>query len=381
MLAGRGGRIIRVTSLAAEGPGSLREALTAKGARIVVFEVGGVIDLQMKSITIAEPFLTVAGQTAPAPGVTLIRGGVAIRTHDVLMRHMRFRPGDAGQKKGSGWEPDVSLWGPEAFGIVLDHCSFSWGVAGNLTIAGPISDSELRMARNITISDSIIAEGLQDSTGKSAHSLGASVMEGSTNVAFIGNLFAHNEQGNPWFHANTTGIVVNNLIYNPGHDAIQLDWRPSDWTGKTPARNPRVSVAGNVMFYGADTNDGLALIARKGDAFLADNLAYDQSGTPAAITTGLIETLTDRAVWPRGMPAVPAAKVFEIVLRHAGARPKDRDEIDRRILADVRDRKGRIINSQEEVGGYPKHAPTRRRLIIPTDDIDDWLAKMSMEVE
>src|SRR4051794_31381387 len=67
---GRGGRIIRVTTLAADGPGSLREAVEAKGPRIVVFEVGGVIDLGQKTLTIREPFLTIAGQTGPSPGIT-----------------------------------------------------------------------------------------------------------------------------------------------------------------------------------------------------------------------------------------------------------------------------------------------------------------------
>ncbi|MHC4520734.1 MAG: pectate lyase, partial [Planctomycetota bacterium] len=79
---GRGGRIIRVTNLDPDGPGSFADAVRAQGPRIVVFEVGGVIDLQRKSISITEPFVTVAGQTAPNPGITFIRGGLGISTHD-----------------------------------------------------------------------------------------------------------------------------------------------------------------------------------------------------------------------------------------------------------------------------------------------------------
>ena len=71
---GAGGRIIRVTTLAKDGPGSLKEAIDAKGPRIVVFEVGGTIDLGKHSISIKEPYLTVAGQTAPGDGVTLYNG-------------------------------------------------------------------------------------------------------------------------------------------------------------------------------------------------------------------------------------------------------------------------------------------------------------------
>src|SRR5512138_2556019 len=99
---GRGGEIIRVTTLAATGPGSFLEAVKRPGKRIVVFEVGGVIDLGENTVKITEPYLTIAGQTAPTPGVTLIRGGIDIATHDVVVRHIRVRPGDAGKSRLAG---------------------------------------------------------------------------------------------------------------------------------------------------------------------------------------------------------------------------------------------------------------------------------------
>ena len=92
---GRGGKVVRVTTLATEGPGSFAEAVNTKGPRIVVFEVGGIIDLGTKTLRITEPDLTIAGQTAPAPGITLIRGGLDIATSNVIVRHLRVRPGDA----------------------------------------------------------------------------------------------------------------------------------------------------------------------------------------------------------------------------------------------------------------------------------------------
>jgi hypothetical protein len=104
---GRGGKVIRVTNLNADGPGSFREAIEAKGPRIVVFEVGGVIDMARKELEVREPFLTIAGQTAPSPGITLIRTGLDVRTHDVIVRHIRIRTGVDGQAKRSGWEPDA----------------------------------------------------------------------------------------------------------------------------------------------------------------------------------------------------------------------------------------------------------------------------------
>ena len=121
-IGGKGGEFIRVTNLDSNGPGSLREALETKGPRIIVFEVGGVIDLNKNSLRISEPFVTVAGQTAPSPGITIIKGSVGIVTHDVLVQHIRIRPGDAGEPKKSGWEVDgIATSGKDAYNIIIDH--------------------------------------------------------------------------------------------------------------------------------------------------------------------------------------------------------------------------------------------------------------------
>jgi hypothetical protein len=156
----------------------------------VVFEVGGVIDLNRNNLTIREPFLTVAGQTAPSPGITLMRGGLRIATHDLLIQHLRVRPGDPGQPKRSGWEPEVTTSGPDCYNIVIE----------------------------------------QD-------------------------------------------------------------------------------------------------------------------------------------------------------LQHAGARPRDRDQTDLRIIREFRERKGRFIDSQNEVGGYPKPVMTSRKLAAPAQGIDEWLAKLAAGLE
>ena len=124
---GRGGRVIRVTNLNADGPESFARAVGAKGPRIIVFEVGGVIDLDGKSIGIDEPFVTIAGQTAPSPGITFVRGGIGIHTHDVILQHVRVRPGEAGRPKTSGWEIDaIATSGPDAYNVIVDNCSCSW---------------------------------------------------------------------------------------------------------------------------------------------------------------------------------------------------------------------------------------------------------------
>src|SRR6185436_10649418 len=107
---GRGGRIVKVTTLANEGDGSLRAALALAEPRIIVFEVGGVIDLERQTLRITEPNVTIAGQTAPSPGITLIEGGIDVLTHDVVLQHIRVRTGEAGQPKavdGGNWGEDA----------------------------------------------------------------------------------------------------------------------------------------------------------------------------------------------------------------------------------------------------------------------------------
>ncbi|MFW6107277.1 MAG: pectate lyase family protein [bacterium] len=381
---GRGGKVLRVTSLDGDGPGSLRAALESKGPRIVVFEVGGVIDLGRKSLRITQPFVTVAGQTAPSPGITIIRGALYISTHDVVVRHIRVRPGDAGRPRRSGWEPDgISTSGGEAHDIVIDHCSVTWAVDENISTSGPRTEGPERTSHRVTISNCIIAECLHDATHhKGPHSKGTLVHDFCREIAVIANLYAHNVQRNPYFKAHTTGVIVNNVIYNPRSAAIQLGFSAGEWRkSKYDPLPPRVSIVGNLCIHGADTRKGLAMVARPGEVFLADNLALDAKGREAQVLGKGVEVVEKPPVWPEGLEPVPASEVLAHVARHAGARPRDRDETDRRIIRDLLGRKGRVIDTQDQVGGYPRHQPVRRKLDVPEEGVDAWLAEMAAEVE
>ncbi len=379
--AGRGGRIIKVTSLRPGGPGSLAAALAAKGPRIIVFEVGGVIDLDCGRLRIDEPFVTVAGQTAPSPGISIIRGGITLTAHDVIIRHIRIRTGDCGRPKRSGFEPD-GLATHAAHNIVVDHCSFAWAVDENLSASGPRYDGPQATSHDITFSNCIIAEGLDESThAKGRHSKGSLIHDHCTNIAVIGNLYAHNVQRNPYFKAFTTGVVVNNLIYNPGSGAIKVTWPESEWKDRPQPDNARIAAVGNVLIAGADTNKGLALVASKGDVYMADNLACKRDGSPAPLTSGKINILEQKPVWPQNLEPLAADRVISHIIENAGARPADRDEVDRRIIHEFQQRKGRIIDSQDEVGSYPRPEPARRKLKIPETDIDKWLADHATAVE
>lgn len=390
--AGQGGQIIRVTNLQASGAGSLRAALETSGPRIIVFEVGGIIDLGKTNLRIKEPFVTIAGQTAPSPGITLIRGGLSISTHDVLLQHLRWRMGDAGEPKytepgfGKGWDVDATTEGKNAYNIVVDHCSFAWAVDENLSISGPRLEGPAATSHRITLSNNIIAEGLHVSTHskKQPHSKGTLVHDNVRDVAIIGNLYAHNDQRNPLFKGGTTGVVVNNLIYNPGSQTIQAGWWAPEWTGHALPELPRLAVVGNHLIRGANSRPdrplvGLNQASKHGpsgaEVFAADNLI--SSNVPVAELGDGITRLATKPLWPANLQTIPASAVKESVLSHAGARPLDRDAVDSRIVGEVRTGRGQIINSQNEVGGYPQAMATYRQLDIPQQNVESWLRQLS----
>ena len=382
---GRGGRIVRVTTLATEGPGSFLEAVSAKGPRIVVFEVGGVIDLGLKTVKIREPFLTIAGQTAPQPGITLIRGGIDIATHDVIVRHIRVRPGEAGQPKRSGVDFDaISTVGGRD--IIVDHCSLTWATDENLSASGPRFGGDTpqqwrdNTSHRITFSHNLIAEGLAYSShGKGEHSKGSLIHDNARDILIIGNLYAHNRERNPMFKGGAQGLVINNLIYNPGQRAVHYNLVAAEWDGRA-YEDGRLALIGNVMRGGPDTPKDSVLFMFGGsgalDLYLHDNVAVDRIGEPmpmqgrySTAPVGVRMLKTSPAL-PFGVKPLPAAKVQDAVIANAGARPWDRDDIDRRILADTIEGRGEVIDSEQEVGGYPKH-PETRQAFVPADwDLD-----------
>ena len=160
--AGRDGQIVRVTTLNYDGPGSLKEALRVKGPKVIVFEVGGTIWWEPTGGTwwdITEPFVTIAGQTAPSPGITLAGSGIRVLTHDVLIQHLRVRSGDKEEGPLPVHRDAIKIKGPPdgppegTYNVVIDHCSFSWGTDESASTWYPDT-------HDITIRHCIISEGL-----------------------------------------------------------------------------------------------------------------------------------------------------------------------------------------------------------------------------
>ena len=211
---GRGGKVITVTNLDDNGPGSFREACETGGARIIVFNVAGIIKLETP-ITVRAPYLTIAGQTAPGDGVCIAGESFEVNTNDVVIRHMRFRRGETDVTRR-----DDSFGGNPVGNIMIDHCSTSWGLDENISFyrhmysPGEGYKDEKLPTVNVTIQNTISSQALDTYN----HAFGSTL--GGENCAFMRNLWASNAGRNPsvgWY-----GIFnfVNNVIYNWVHRSV-----------------------------------------------------------------------------------------------------------------------------------------------------------------
>lgn len=369
---GRGGTIVRVTSLAAAGPGSLAEALAHRGRRLVVFEVGGVIDLAGAVLRITEPEVSVAGQTAPHPGITLIRGGVSIRTHDVVLQHIRVRPGTAGKAKRSGWEVDGINTSTGAHDVIVDHCSLSWATDENLTASGerfygPTPETwRAGTTHRVTFSNNIVGEGLSKATHlKGEHSKGTLIHDNVTDAAVVRNLFLSNVERSPLFKGGARGIVVNNWIVNPGESAVKYGLVQQEWNER-PQQTGQMAVVGNAFSYGPNTQPNVPLLLASGDGpcevYLHGNSAIDRERRPVPLLGGATQLLLlqdQPPVWPSRFSAIEAAELPARLAKEVGARPWDRDKTDQRLVNEALASGGTVIDSEREVEGYPRVSPTR----------------------
>lgn len=211
---GRGGKVYVVTNLNDDGPGSLRWACEQGGARIIVFNVAGIIRLQTPLI-IRAPYITIAGQTAPGDGVCIAGESVWINTHDVIIRYMRFR-------RGETWvgRRDDAIGGNPIGNIIIDHVSATWGLDENMSMyrhmyndsTGKIEDKFGTV--NITIQNSIFGEALDTWN----HAFGSTL--GGENCTFMRNLWANNAGRNPSVGWNGVFNFANNVVYNWVHRSI-----------------------------------------------------------------------------------------------------------------------------------------------------------------
>ncbi len=358
---GRGGRVIEVTNLNADGPGSFREAANAEGPRIIVFRVGGTIPIY-GGLSIREPFVTIAGQTAPGDGICLRGGSLVVSTHDVVIRHLRVRVGDGPE----GGNPenrdciDVSGDGERVYNVVIDHCSFSWGLDENVaTWYGP---------RDVTIQWCITSESLLDSLHpKGPHGMGMILGSRDNTITIHHCLFAHNNDRNALIGdtGGNEGPSIfdfrNNVIYDHG------PWSCTNVRGTT-----HINYVGNYIKLGPeglqDSPRGVRFDTSLEQLFFVrDNIWTGRSEGDVDPRLVLGSVLgpertppPDHFVSAKPIAAPPvttesAADAYESVLQYVGATFPRRDVVDARIVQEVRTGTGRIIDTQQDVGGWPEY--------------------------
>lgn len=346
---GRGGRVYTVTNLNDSGPGSFREACEAGGARIVVFNVSGIIKLKTP-IVVQAPYITIAGQTAPGDGVCVAGETFWVNTHDVIVRHMRFRRGETNVARR-----DDSFGGNPVGNIMIDHCSCTWGLDENISFYRHMYDpsegqyqerAQKLPTVNVTIQNTISAKALDTWN----HSFGSTL--GGENAAFVRNLWASNTGRNPSIGWNGIFNFVNNVVFNWVHrssdggdytamyNMINNYYKPGPATPKNQVGHRILKPESgrsklNYKQYGRVFANGN--IMEGNEAVTADNWngGIQIEGKPN--TDGYTEMM--RVNEPFDMPYVritSAKDAYDYVLKNVGANIPCRDIVDERIINEVR---------------------------------------------
>lgn len=359
---GRGGAVYEVTNLNDAGLGSLRDAVS-QGNRTVVFRVSGTIALT-KRLVLTQPNLTIAGQTAPGAGICLRNFTFEVATHNVIVRYLRSRLGDE-----SGQEDDcINL--KNAREVILDHCSATWSIDEALSLSGNVS--------HVTVQWCLIAEALNRSLHtKGAHGYG-SLARANGPISLHHNLWAHNNGRNPRLGDNYNRPPYpifdfrNNVIYDYGATCSGLTQgnlkvnyvanyiRPGP---SSKARSPiHVGGPSDLLFSIRDN------IFEGNDALTADNSRFFDP----VVIDGKRQVHTVAEPFPVApVRTVPAKDAYEAVLAAVGASLPVRDAVDARIVREVRERQGSIINSQKQVGGWPELKSAAAPLDSDHDGIPD----------
>ena len=344
---GRGGKVIVVTSLEDSGPGTFREACETGGARIIVFNVSGVIHLK-SPISVRAPYVTIAGQTAPGDGICVAGQSFLIDTHDVVIRHMRFRRGaqDVAFR-------DDAVGGNAVGNIMIDHCSASWGLDENMSIYRHVynrgADGHgLKLPTvNITIQNSIFSEALDAYN----HAFGATI--GGHNSMFCRNLFASNISRNSSVGMDGDFNFVNNVVFNwwnrsidggdnkSFYNIINNYFKPGPITPLDKPISYRIlkPEAGrsklDYKVYGRVFADGNVMEGYP--EITKDNWAGGIQIETQKDTEGYTEQM--RTYQPFVMPYInimSANDAYDYVLKYVGANIPCRDIVDERVIEEVK---------------------------------------------
>ena len=373
---GRGGQVFIVTTTQDYGvnepviKGSFREAVEATIPRTVVFEVSGIIELK-RNLKIESPFITIAGQTAPGNGICLKDYSLSVSADHSIVRYLRVRLGDLHKNEtdaveiGQVVDNTGNMSDAPNSNVIVDHCSAGWSTDEVFTIG----------TERGTVQWSIISECLYKSYHpKGAHSMGSIIRGSYGGVSMLHNIYAHNNSRNPKLGNGevSPGAVFdvrNNIFYN--------------W-GSTPGysnknEHTRINLVGNYYKPGPSTRSNHTIAFRLGDTLnsihVADNF---HTHNPKAAKDNWLLIRHETGNFNKRSTSFPhppmkqrtGDDIFETVLKGAGAILPARDPVDQRIVNDIRTGKGAIINSQQDVGGWPVYKSAK----APRDHDRDGMA-------
>jgi hypothetical protein len=342
---GKGGDTYTVTNLNNTGTGSFRDALdTQDGPRTIEFSVGGLIVLGDNLFT-RKSYLTIAGETAPEPGITISQNGITFdESHNCIIRHIRSRCGDLVTADLS------SFFFLNCNDMHASNLSISWGVDENGS-AFTASDAT-SPSTNITFDRCIFSEGLYDSVhSKGIHSMGC--IAATTGITIHHCLFAHNNLRNPFIRGKAD--IVNNVIYNWGQFGTHIHSPVTDPDHLNDLGTAEVNLVNNYYKSGTNSNANSWSQAfnnpELGNPKIWDNGGNLVDDAPSGTVLGTPDLQTSRFAFPE-IQTHSALRALTIVLDEAGATLPSRDAHDTRIVNDVQNGTGNIINSQTEVGGW-----------------------------
>ncbi len=338
----------------------LVSALNVAGPRLVVFETSGTVDLAGRDLVVATDNLYLAGQSAPSPGITLIRGRLTIDANDCVVQHIRVRLGDNGiEEPTEEWALDAINTADETENNVIDHVSASWSVDEVLSVGYDTT--------NTTVSNCLIAEALHDSVHpKGSHGYGSLIGNGATNVALLGNVWSQNTDRHPRLKTGTDSVVVNNLVHNYDDGT----WLDPDTTA---------TIEGNV--YLDPRSDSANVFAEDGVETAIAHLADNYTNGDVPMVDSNVTTVNERPLWPDGLERIAVERTITHNLSNAGARAADRTDHDRRIIENVRRGVDSYIDSQAAVGGYPTLAENTQSVAVPDNATRVWLKAKARAVE
>ncbi len=388
--------VYHVTNLNDSGTGSLRDAVSKEG-RIIVFDISGIIELESR-LDIKKNNLTILGQTAPGDGITVSGYDIVIGNNadNIIIRYLRVRPTD--RQNG---EPD-GLGGRWLSNIIIDHCSVSWGVDEMLTIySGSLEDGKesenkapKAQSKNVSVQNCISSESLRMSSHfKGAHGYGGII--GGTNATYHHNLFANHDSRNPRLDRNLKSTdMVNNVIYNWGNNSC-YGGEPYSYNAwerySAPEYASNVNIRNNYYKFGPSTkqsirskifeatNSGKVFYngqMAKSNIYVNGNYVFGNSEATQNNTASesyvmnrervnLIDSPIDMGDYE--ITEQTAEEAYNYVLENAGATLPKRDSIDARVINDVKNGTGRIINGIEEVGGFSGITSEKRTFSIPAE--------------